>query len=79
MSVTEYVKCVFKKELIPVLVLVLYYGIVIHLGDNGIRFIFSIPLGILIFIGSIYWLGGVTSEEKEVIKGMFKKLKCLSK
>lgn len=77
MSIKEYVKCVFKRELLPVFILILYFGFVIHFVNVELRFLFSLPLGVLIFINSIYWFGGMSIEEKETLKKLFNKFKCL--
>ena len=74
LSIYEFVIKVLCKELLPTLLLLGFYLFIIHCFDGVFRFVYSIPLGILIFWVSVYCMG-LQSEEKMFIMDVFKRLR----
>jgi len=78
LNIYNFINIVLKKEVRPLLVLLICSFLVTHLFLFRLRFLFSIPFLALIYLISIY-LWGLCEDEKVIIDGiLFKRLKKAS-
>lgn len=74
LSVRDYVRKVFVSELFPVISSVLVCFLITNYVHMDYRFLFTLTVSIVVFTISIYF-SGLSKEEKDMIHGLFFKLK----
>jgi O-antigen/teichoic acid export membrane protein len=71
MSVKEYFNRVFNKEILPTVLSVSTTLLIIYWLNFNFRFLVTIPISIIVYIVSIYYLG-LCSDEKIILNKLFK-------
>ena len=72
LNVSSFVKDVFLKEIVPVVIIVGYCMLITHFSHYSFRFLLTFATAIPIYAFAVYLIG-LTPNEKKIIKTIMKK------
>lgn len=73
LSINVFVKRVLLKEIMPVFITVLICLVIINIFDFSLRWLLTIPVGIIVFLLSVYFFG-LCKDEKDIIDSLIASL-----